>query len=142
MHRLFAIRRSAPRRGGVLILVMICLLGITVLSGTLLRLAVVQQRQGRMQQRQLQAEWLAAAALDRAAVKLTADPAWLGDVWTLDETVLETAGTAVVRVTSAKGDASVREITATASVAQPDLPPVRVTRRRNFTAPAAAGGTP
>lgn len=123
MRRLRLPHRPAPRRGALLIIVMICLVGITALAGTLLKLAVVQQRQSRIEQRQLQAEWLATAALDRAAARRRQDAGWTGETWT----PLGEGNAAAITVAT---DADRVEITAIATIPNGDQPPVRVTRRR------------
>ena len=70
MHRTVNLPQSRRLRyettsdphGLVLIVVMVCLVVFATLCGVLLKLALVEQRQVRMQEWRLQAEWLAEAA--------------------------------------------------------------------------------
>lgn len=137
-------RRDA-RRGATLIVVLICLLAIALLAATLLRLAVAQGRQLRLHERQLQAEWLATAALDRAAAEIAVDPQWIAEVWSLPLDVLgEPASVTLERATSPAGE-SANVWVAQAIVGAPEGPPVRVTLRRELPARDAAttaGATP
>lgn len=121
--------RITSRRGAVMVLVMVCLLGVSMLAATLLRLAVAQQRQLRMEGRRLQAEWLAEAALERAAAMLRRDPAWSGDEWTLSADVLPEGGTVVTRVEPAAAAEGGWQVAAAASVPAGDPWRARVTRR-------------
>ena len=74
---------STPRRGAVLIGVMVCLLLVSMLLGSLLRLAVTQRRQVRTEQDLLQAQWLAESAMERAASRLAADAGYSGESWNI-----------------------------------------------------------
>src|SRR4051812_23678064 len=72
--------RSRPLRcGAVVVVVLICLMLIVLIGGTLLRTGLVQRRQLRMEERKLQAEWLAESGLERAAARLAEDPAYRGE---------------------------------------------------------------
>jgi hypothetical protein len=51
------------------------------LSVSWLKLAVMERRAAQEQQVQLQAEWLAESALDRAASRLDADGEYAGETW-------------------------------------------------------------
>lgn len=121
--------RITARRGAVMVLVMVCLLGVSLLAATLLRLAVAQQRQLRMEERHLQAEWLAEAALERAAALLRRDPSWKGDEWTPSADVLPEGGTVETRVEPAAAAEGGWQITVAASVPAGDPWRARVTRR-------------
>jgi Tfp pilus assembly protein PilX len=70
-----------PRRGAVLLVVLVCLFALGAIGASLLRLAVTEQRTSKLAQRQLQAEWLAAAGLRRAALRAQAEPAWKAETW-------------------------------------------------------------
>jgi hypothetical protein len=112
-----------------MLLVMVCLIGVSMLAATLLRLAVAQQRQLRMEGRRLQAEWLAEAALGRAVAMLRLDPAWSGDEWSLSDDVLPEGGTVVTRVEPVAAAEGGWQIAAAASVPSSDPWRARVTRR-------------
>ena len=73
--------KDERRRGMVLIAVMACLAVVTLLCGVLLKLTLSEQRQARVQERRLQAEWLAESGIERAAAKLRDSPQYTGETW-------------------------------------------------------------
>jgi Tfp pilus assembly protein PilX len=76
------LRGAGPtRHGAALVVALICLLLVGVLAATLARSAVLQHDQVLQEQWQIQAESLAASALDRAAVQLAIDPDYSGETW-------------------------------------------------------------
>lgn len=107
---------AAPRRGVAMIVAMICLFSIAMLGATLLRLAVVQYRQTRQDQRRLQAEWLAESGLQRAVARLRAEANWSGDVWDVSAESLGAPGVVTTRIVEEAdaADASGRRIVVTA----------------------------
>lgn len=127
-------RGDRPRRGAALIVVMICLLGIAMLAGSLLRLAVAQHRQARMHHRRLQVEWLAAAGVERALVRLSTDSNWQGEEWAVPAEMFGAA--AHVTLAMEATNDSRREIVSVATIAPDSSGQVRITRRRSL--PAAA----
>jgi Tfp pilus assembly protein PilX len=76
-----ALRAAGKRRGGILVLALICLVLAAALIGTVLRQVQLQRRQIAQHDRRLQAEWLAESGLERAAARLRADPAYSGETW-------------------------------------------------------------
>jgi hypothetical protein len=74
-------RAVPPRPGAALVVALICLLLVGVLAATLARSAVLQHEQVLQEQWQIQAESLAASALDRAAAQLATDPNYSGETW-------------------------------------------------------------
>ena len=74
MQRIRFHRRTSSRRGAALIIAMIALLLVGVLGAQLARSAILQHDQVRHEEWQIQAEWLAESALDRAAATLESDP--------------------------------------------------------------------
>ncbi|MEX2285766.1 MAG: hypothetical protein WD648_01675 [Planctomycetaceae bacterium] len=69
------------RRGGVLVVAMICLVLISLILSSLLKLSTMHHRQMRYEQQQLQADWLAESGLERAAGRLAADRNYSGETW-------------------------------------------------------------
>ena len=53
--------------------VLVCLVIVTLISGALLKVGLAHRDWVRGQERQLQAEWLAQAGLDRALARLAAE---------------------------------------------------------------------
>ena len=75
--------RCPPRRrpGVVTVAVLIGLVLVALIGGALLRTGLVQRRQIQMEERRLQAEWLAESGLERAAARLAGAPAYCGETW-------------------------------------------------------------
>lgn len=71
----------ANRNGTALIIAMICLLLASVLTVSLVQVAVLQREQVQRDEWQLQAEWLAESAVDRAAARLRAASEYEGETW-------------------------------------------------------------
>jgi Tfp pilus assembly protein PilX len=69
------------RRGSILIVALVTLIIIMLTAAALMRSIVVVHRQSRSNQQQLQAEWLADAAVSRAAARLAAEPDYRGETW-------------------------------------------------------------
>jgi type II secretory pathway component PulK len=94
-----ASRVSLPaRRGAVLVVVLVCLAIATALMGSMLRSAAARHRTLRLEQRRIQAEWLATSALDRAAARLAADADYSGEVWNVPAESLGGADGGVVQI--------------------------------------------
>ena len=146
--RAFAVRRQSAanrrRRGAFLLVVMICLLGVTLLGAALIRLAVAQHQQARAQLRQVQAEWLALAALDRAEERLTSDRGYAGETWNVDAGELTDAAAVEIRIERASSGGEARLVTAVARYPADQPQRAQATARRRIPAqrPADAGGAP
>ena len=77
-------RRIAGRRGdsGLIAVVMVvALVVIALIGGALLRVAAARRAQVRMEERRLQADWLAESGLERASARLAGDAGYLGETW-------------------------------------------------------------
>jgi type II secretory pathway pseudopilin PulG len=74
-------RANTTRPGAALVIALICLLLVGILATTLVRSAVLQHDQVTQEEWQIQAESLAASALERAAAQLAADPDYAGETW-------------------------------------------------------------
>jgi type II secretory pathway pseudopilin PulG len=70
-----------PRRGALLIAVLICVIVITLLGGALLRGGLARREQLRAEERRMQALWLAESGLERAAARLAAANDYAGETW-------------------------------------------------------------
>ncbi len=75
--------RRRPRRGAVLIVVMVCLAVATVLLVSIVKMAAVDRRATRTEAWRTQAAWLAESALERAASRLASDNTYAGETWTV-----------------------------------------------------------
>jgi type II secretory pathway component PulK len=69
------------RRGGALILALVTLLVVMIVAGTLARSLVAALRQTRHAQQEVQAQWLAEAALARGLARLEHETDFAGETW-------------------------------------------------------------
>ena len=76
------------RRGAILVVALVCLGVAAVVFVAVLKMAAAERRGVQTEARRVQAAWLAESALDRAAARLAADPAYLGETWTVPPGVL------------------------------------------------------
>jgi hypothetical protein len=72
-----------PRRGFAAVVVLICLVIVTMISGALLKVGVAERDAARARERELQAEWLAQSGLERALARLAQKPEYAGETWQL-----------------------------------------------------------
>ena len=63
---------------------LVTLLVVTSLMGSLIRSLLVEMRQSRHEAADLQAQWLAEAALDRAATRLQSQADYAGETWNVE----------------------------------------------------------
>ena len=75
------IRTSTRRRGAIALIAVVCLILIGTISLSLLRVGMI--RKGRLGDdlRGVQAAWLVEAGLERAALRIGADPSFQGETW-------------------------------------------------------------
>jgi type II secretory pathway pseudopilin PulG len=117
-------RKQRPR-GLTAVAVLVCLIIITMVAGALLKVTFAQRDETRVQERRLQAQWLADAGIQRALARLDADPGYSGETWEIPARDLDSAdGAAVaITVTPAPGDPKHRQIRVQADY--PRNPPSR-----------------
>ncbi len=75
------------RRGGALIVVLVCITVASAILVSLVRLGVAQRREAEVRDWETQAVWLAESGLDRAAARLAVDPKYGGETWTIPSSV-------------------------------------------------------
>jgi hypothetical protein len=90
--------------------VMFCLAAATLLCGVLLKVTLSEQRQGRVAEWRLQAEWLAESGLERAAAQLAASSEFAGETWqlTADDLGADATGTVTIEVEAVDGRSDLR----------------------------------
>lgn len=126
------------RQGTALIIAMICLLLASALTVSLVQVAVLQREQVLRDEWQLQAEWLAESALDRAAARLVADPEYAGETWR-PQLPGEAEPLGRVEIAVERGDEPGRvQVTAVADV--PDDPDERARVRKSVSVRLGVGG--
>lgn len=86
------------RRGAITIIVLVCLVLVTAISGVLLRIGLSERRRIRADERRLQAEWLVESGLERGASRFAAAPGeYHGETW--DIAAADLGGADAARVT-------------------------------------------
>jgi hypothetical protein len=94
---------------------LVCLVLATLLCGVLLRQSAARRRSMRVEERRMQAEWLAESGLARARSRLAASHNYTGETWTIPATALGAAerradegGVVTIRVGPVDGQPSRR----------------------------------
>ncbi|MEX2113400.1 MAG: hypothetical protein WD845_09455 [Pirellulales bacterium] len=119
-------------RAYVLVAVLVCLSIVLVLATAWLRTLALERRHVRADARGLQAEFLAASGLSRAAARLAGDASYSGETWRVDRDALDgpAGGTVTIAVAAEPDRPQLRRITVTAEF--PDDGVDRVRRTREF----------
>jgi Tfp pilus assembly protein PilV len=91
-----AMRRE--RHGFALLAVMICLIAVSVLVVGWFKSAAFERQQVRAAERRLQADWLAEAAVNRAAALLDQNPNYAGETWNLSAAELAASDAAAIEI--------------------------------------------
>lgn len=91
-------RRShrCDRRGAILVLALVCVAITMAIMSLLVRYAFLHRAAQQIQQHAAQANWLVESALDRAAARLAADPAYAGETWKISAAELQSTEAAAV----------------------------------------------
>ncbi len=94
---------SSPRRRGLVsVAVLIALIVVGLIAAGLLRVALARRSEAEMEERRVQATWLAESALGRASARLAESDAYGGETWEIPAGDLGGRGTGsvVIRVES------------------------------------------
>jgi Tfp pilus assembly protein PilX len=114
--RQFIDSRLRHRRGAFAVVVLVCLLIAGMVLASLVRLALIQDRQSRSDQWRIQAGWLAESGLSRAASRLAADPKYPGETWEIgSDTLHGESGVVVIQVQKETAGAGRRLVIAEAA---------------------------
>jgi hypothetical protein len=76
-------RPKSGRRASVLLVILICFVVAAAMFVMLARQAIAERRAAEAQLWTAQAQWIAEAAIERAAARLTADAKYPGETWTI-----------------------------------------------------------
>ncbi|MCE5267324.1 MAG: hypothetical protein LLG00_05510 [Planctomycetaceae bacterium] len=114
--------RRPSRCGAILIIIMVCFTLAAAMFVVLARLALTAREAADTQQWSLQAQWLAEAGLERAAVRLAGQPTYTGETWTItaSELAAKNAGVVRIRIEKVAGRAAQHRVTVEADY--PDDP--------------------
>jgi type II secretory pathway pseudopilin PulG len=82
------VKKKRERRGMTVIAVLICLIVVILLGGAMLKVGLAQRAVARDHQDRLQAEWLAESGANRALARLSGDPGYKGETWSLSRAEL------------------------------------------------------
>lgn len=93
---------AANRRGVALLTAIVCLAVIAAICGSLIKVVHAQRQQTRLEERKLQAEWLAEAGLERAAAKLINSQDYSGEIWQIAATEFAGRGGGSVKISVKK----------------------------------------
>lgn len=127
------------RRAAVLVVALTTLLVITLIAGTIIRTLLLSHRQNRQHQNELQAEWLADAALSRARAQLVRQPEYTGERWFAEviadsvSNPINESGEAQIRVLRIASRPDEVEIVVTAHFPQDSIRRVTAHREHTFT---------
>ncbi len=86
------------RRGAVLVMALACLVMAAAISVVVVRQIAMERRAAQMNQRSLQALWLAEAGVERAAARLAADAKYAGETWIIPARELAAGESAVATI--------------------------------------------
>jgi len=86
------------RRGAVLIVILVCFAVAAAVFALIASQSVVARRAAEKQLWTAQAQWVAEAALERAAARLTAEANYAGETWTIPAAELSGEDGAVARI--------------------------------------------
>ncbi len=102
---------SKPRRGLMVVAVLVCLVVMMLLGAALLKVALLERESNREAERRLQAEWLVESGLERARARLAADASYSGETWTQSAADLGLAEPAPASALERNGDRAVGVVT-------------------------------
>jgi hypothetical protein len=128
---------TARQRRGVAVIIIIAVLAMTMaFAGVWARRIVMERRAARSAEEQQQARWLAEAGVRRAAARLAADPAYVGETWLIDPAEIDRPSFAEIEIVVEPGDSATAAATLVAKARYPrDKPRVRSTKTIKFTPP-------
>jgi Tfp pilus assembly protein PilX len=126
-----------PRRGGMLIIVLVCLIVAATILASVLKLAGSYRRDQAAEQNRAQADWLAESALERAVSRLQKDAAYSGEIWKVgpEELQRQQAGEVTIRVESDRQMPEARRIVIVAEFPADSATPARRTKEQTVSMP-------
>jgi len=72
---------NSRKRGSGLVIALVTLLVVTSIMGSIMHALLTELRQTRQTAIEVQAQWLADAAVERAAARWAANPSYVGETW-------------------------------------------------------------
>ncbi len=123
--------RNQPRRAAYLLMtVLVCLAVVLTLATAWLRALALERQHVRADARGVQAEFLAASALSRAAARLAADATYAGETWHIDPETMGSpiGGTVTISVATLADRPGARRVKAVAEFPDEGVQRARRTR--------------
>ena len=124
------------RRGAVLAMALVTLLVVGLIAGLMVQRYLAAHRQASRDAQQLQAEWLAEAAVARGLAMRQADGEYSGETWQVN---LVEPGIATIRVESAEQSGNVKIVV---EARYPDHELQRTLVERTYTLPLPSAPSP
>jgi Tfp pilus assembly protein PilV len=116
---------------------LVTLLVVTSIMGSIMHALLTELRQTRQTVNEVQAQWLADAAVERAAARLSANPSYAGESWNVDLPASisgsESHGTAEIKIERDDSEKSVRVVV---RANYPDDSRLRVSAARTVLVPS------
>lgn len=125
-------RRHLQGRGAVTIVVLLVLVLCVALGSRLANNVALGRNVSRVEQHELQAEWLAESGVRRAAARLVSDANYTGETWTIEATSLSGADGAAVTIRVERSEAQPLERQVIVEAEYPSGKAHRVRRTREI----------
>jgi Tfp pilus assembly protein PilX len=128
------------RRGGALVAALATLLVVMLVAGAVVRSRVIAHRQARQSQHELQAQWLAESAIERARAQLAQAGDYRGETWRPAIKAVggaEQSAEVEIRIEPTKDTNQARHVVAIATFPNDDWR--RVTTRREYPVTISSG---
>jgi type II secretory pathway pseudopilin PulG len=120
------VKRRRPSTGFILAFVLICLTVVTITLAAMIGRMSQGHRQVMMRQRQVQVQWLAESAIDRAATRLHRDDSYRGETWQLSPEAMGSRWSAHVTIhVESSEPGNTRFVHVTVVYSRADLPGIR-----------------
>jgi type II secretory pathway component PulK len=111
---------DVSRRGAVMLYALVCLMLLSLIGASLLKLATAQRHQVRREQSRMQAAWLAEAGIERAVALLADDADYAGETWELSADDIGGADAASVQIEVVTTEADSRQRTVAVTAEYPN----------------------
>lgn len=105
-------RLESPRRGAVMLAVLVCVVLVSLITVTLIKLTLAQRSQAQRELWRMQADWLVESGLERAAAKIATDGGYTGETWSVSAEQLSggRGGEVQIKVSPLDGEPQQRQV--------------------------------
>ena len=139
----FSRARSRKQKGFLLAIVLIALIVVSLITAAMIQTLVDHHRQIKFAERRQQAEWLALAANDRAAISLAKANDYAGEIWKLptELTAAESPREAHIRIERGTGNPSQSIVHVTIYASRGQIQRVLYQSQRSIKLPSPGGSS-